>query len=784
MDDVCQLTLILPAFNEEAGIARAVAEAAHSLTRLGIDYEILVVDDGSRDGTARAVESLLGDYPRLRLLRHDVNRGYGAALRTGFTSARGQQVAFTDADCQFFLDDLALLLPLLDQHPIAVGYRVGRQDAFLRKVYSRGYNFLARTLVGVRVRDIDCALKVFRRDALASILPETSGFFVNTEMLARARQHGLTIAETGVRHRLRELGDSKVSLGDVPRVLDALLPFWWTQVLFAGPRHTRASAARRMQMALALLLFVATCALFLGRLDHPLLEPDEARYAEIPRQMLAEGRVLTPVLHGEDYWQKPPLLYWLVMLSYQCFGVHDWAARLIPALAGILCVGVTTAWGWRTVGFWAGLTSGAILTLSARYLYLAGMLTMDGLLGAFVLIGLAAGHLAMTEPRWRTCWSLAASAACVLGILTKGPVALVLVVPPLVALAFLDRRARFWSMREMAIYGGIVALGAGPWFLTMMIQAPSAASEFLWLHNIARFFAPVDHEKPAWFFLPSLLVGTLPWSLLFIPAASYLFTRTNAARKRRPAALGAYLLSLTWCVLFFSLSGCKRPGYILPAFPLLSLVLGTFVVQGLPWRAWAASTAFVTGNTGQRWARRLTIASCAAGMICCIVAVNKSLLPWNQGVLLVSALGLVGVLVGSRGNLSRWASSLSCLVTVFLLLMVGQRAILPNYHGLFGLRTQVEITSAYEQDEELPILTYPKRWDSINFYTRRDDVESYARGELEQLIRDLKSHGRAMVFVRREGALQELLEALPAELEFIPLGRRDDYVAVGLVRSR
>ena len=151
----------------------------------------------------------------MRLIRHDNNRGYGAALRSGFEAAHGRRIAFTDADCQFFLDDLALLLPLTDQQPIAVGYRMDRQDPPLRKFYSRGYNLLARFLLGIPVRDIDCALKVFRRDALERILPETRGFFVNTEMLTKASQLHLGIAEVGVRHRPRRRGESKVSTGDI-----------------------------------------------------------------------------------------------------------------------------------------------------------------------------------------------------------------------------------------------------------------------------------------------------------------------------------------------------------------------------------------------------------------------------------------------------------------------------------------------------------------------------------------------------------------------------------------
>lgn len=787
MDDVCELSLILPAYNEEAGIAHAVAEADDALARLGVSYEIVVVDDGSHDSTAAIVAQSLRDRPNVRLVRHDVNRGYGAALRTGFEAARGTRIAFTDADCQFCLDDLALLLPLTDRHPIAVGFRIDRQDPWLRRFYSRGYNLLARTLLGASVRDIDCALKVFRRDALEKILPATDGFFVNTEMLTKARQHHLTIGEMGVRHRPRQRGESKVSLGDIPRVLNALLPFWWMKVMFpAGGEPKPAHAVGvRAQWLLMFLLGAATCVLFFARLDHPLLEPEEARYAEIPRQMLAEGRVWTPVLHGEDYWQKPPLLYWLVMLSYQLFGVYDWAARLIPCLAGILCVSITTAWAWRTLGFWTGLVAGAMLTLSARFLYLAGMLSMDGLLCVCVLASLASGQLALTVERYRMRWSILAAVACALGILTKGPVALVLIAAPLIALALLDRRARFWTKIECCCYLGLVAILAGPWFVMMAWSDPEAAGTFFWLHHLVRYVAPLDHQKPAWFYLPSLLLGMLPWTLLLLPALPYLGRKSMRAGMRRPAALGAFVLAFAWCVLFFSLSGCKRQGYILPAFPLLALIVGTFVTHGLPWRLWMQTVTRVAERSGHRWARRLTFTACAMGLTCSAAAALAQLWPWELALFLALEVVILGILVTLPFiRLPAWTSWAGCASIVFFLLFIGQLAFMPDYHERFGLRRQVEITSEYEQEEDLPILTYPKRWDSVSFYTRRGDVESYAPGELDQLVRDLQAHGKAMVFVRRDGALRELLEALPKEMEFVLRGRQADYVAVGLVRWR
>ena len=228
------LSLVIPAYNEEAGIRQAVEEADRALAQLATDYEVIVVDDGSADRTAEIVQEAAEGRPQIRLLQHHRNLGYSAALRTGFEAAAYERVAFTDADCQFHLADLASLISLTERHPIAVGYRLDRKDPWSRRFFSWGYNVLVRALLGTGVRDCDCALKVFRRGVLQKLLPETPGFFVNTEMLTRARQLGYAVAEAGVRHRPRLKGASKVSLGDIPRTLATLLPFWWTQVMFPG----------------------------------------------------------------------------------------------------------------------------------------------------------------------------------------------------------------------------------------------------------------------------------------------------------------------------------------------------------------------------------------------------------------------------------------------------------------------------------------------------------------------------------------------------------------------
>jgi len=284
------------------------------------------------------------------------------------------------------------------------------------------------------------------------------------------------------------------------------------------------------------------------------------------------------------------------------------------------------------------------------------------------------------------------------------------------------------------------------------------------------------------------LLGMMPWTLLVIPMIPYLCRKSLQAGKRRPPALGAFVLAFAWCVLFFSLSGCKRQGYILPALPLLALIVGAFVTHGLPWRRWmqaASGRRVLAHQLSHRWARGLTLATFAMGATISVAAVLSKLWSWPDAaisLLVFVALGVVVAIVPAWAP--AWTSWAGCAAVVFLVLGFGQRTWLQDYHQRFGLRRQVKISSAYEQEQELPIVTYPKRWDSIGFYLRRTNVESYAPAEFARLMHDLHKHGKALIFVKRQESLGDLLNALPNHLEVEMLGPQDDYVAVGMVRPR
>lgn len=205
---VTELSVFFPAFNEEGNIVTTVHQAAAALDPLGLEtLELVVVDDGSTDATGRLADELALADPRVRVVHHPENRGYGAALKTGFATARCDWVFFTDGDGQFDVADIERLLPFAGDYDAVIGYRLDRQDSRLRKLNTYLWTQLVRRTFDLRVRDVDCAFKLLRRSALTSLPPlQSDGALVSTELLVRWRHAGFTWQEVGVNHYPRRAG--------------------------------------------------------------------------------------------------------------------------------------------------------------------------------------------------------------------------------------------------------------------------------------------------------------------------------------------------------------------------------------------------------------------------------------------------------------------------------------------------------------------------------------------------------------------------------------------------
>ena len=216
------ISLVLPAYNEADNIERAVRDAAAAGALAG-SHEVVVVDDGSRDATRDRLASLAGELgPRLHVVRHERNRGYGAALRSGFDAAEGDLVFYTDSDNQFDLSELAGVLPLMREWDAVLGYRIARKDARRRLLTSWVFNRLSCAVFGLSVRDLNCSFKLFRRDVLRALPLASDDFFIDTELVVRLHRGGFRYTERGVTHLPRLAGRSTVRLSDIPRTLAAV----------------------------------------------------------------------------------------------------------------------------------------------------------------------------------------------------------------------------------------------------------------------------------------------------------------------------------------------------------------------------------------------------------------------------------------------------------------------------------------------------------------------------------------------------------------------------------
>ncbi len=327
-----------------------------------------------------------------------------------------------------------------------------------------------------------------------------------------------------------------------------------------------------------------------GGLGHrKLIKPDEGRYAEIPREMVASGDWLTPRLNDLKYFEKPPLQYWATAVAYETLGLSEWTSRLWTALTGFLGVLMVGVAGTRLYDRRTGLFASVVVASALAYVLLGHFNTLDMGLAFFMNATLFATLLARNA-RWKDdtpaghCgagtgtpggakgWMLVAWCALALAVLSKGPVAVVLCGGALVVYIAL---ARDWTLlRNLApIRGAAVFLViAAPWFIAVSRANPEFA-HFFFIHEHVERFLTTEHrrEGPLWYFVPVLAIGLLPWLTLAIRAC---------IRAWRAAPRGTFSperLLLVWCALifaFFSMSGSKLPSYVLPMFPALALLVG------------------------------------------------------------------------------------------------------------------------------------------------------------------------------------------------------------------
>jgi len=333
------------------------------------------------------------------------------------------------------------------------------------------------------------------------------------------------------------------------------------------------SRARWLYWGLAGLL----CLVWLATLaSRPLFNPDEARYAEIPREMLQGGDWVIPHLNGLDYIEKPPLQFWATAATYRLLGVSEFSARLYTALTALATIALIGFLAARLWGGGAGWRAAAVLAGMFMFVVLGQLMTLDMSLTFWMTGSLAGFLLAQQSPSEERRWMLFAWVAAALGVLTKGLVAAAIPAAVLVLYSLWTRDYSLWRKLHLKLGLPLFLLVTVPWHWLAAQRLNDFLQFFLIREHFARYLTPIaERQEPWWFFGWVFLAGTVPWT---VPALRVLVSGWRVSKGPFSPALFLWLWVVFICV-FFSISDSKLMPYILPAMPALALLIGT---QALP----------------------------------------------------------------------------------------------------------------------------------------------------------------------------------------------------------
>ncbi|MDA8745710.1 glycosyltransferase family 39 protein [Rubripirellula amarantea] len=498
-------------------------------------------------------------------------------------------------------------------------------------------------------------------------------------------------------------------------------------------------------------LFIASSLVMLPNLSYPLMDPDETRYAQIALEMVQSRDWITPTLQGDAYLDKPPLMYWLTAASFNLWGQSETAARLPSVIAALTTVMLTFVLGRRLVGSRAAWLGSCALILCGGFVLAGRFLILDSMLSLFVLTCLLTGYIAVRESNHRWAWWIASGVACALGVLTKGPVALVLCAPPLVMSGWLRNDQTRVRLFHWAAFAVPMALVCVPWYVAVWKLNSNFGDYFFLEHNLKRFTEGSNHEQPFWFYLPVLFAGMFPASLLLPSLAVFLVSRSDRKRLLRSQDLGFVFCSSVWILFFFSIARCKLPTYILPAIPLICLLLGSMLHH----------TVFNSKlqNRITQFLKPFPKRSNLILVVACLIILGVDFWLTNQGlsgrVSGVSMAVLLVCIVIVLTTVARWKRSdcethrswaMTALIAVALLAFSASW-FLPRLATRLSVYAHTE--KIIEQSPGTPIVFYGERPHAASLRMSSDGVVYFPLERDADFAYFVKSHGQVLVIMHR-----------------------------------
>ncbi|MDP3733268.1 MAG: glycosyltransferase, partial [Candidatus Daviesbacteria bacterium] len=351
------LSIFFPLFNEEGNVETLVKKAVDVLEKLKLEYEIILVNDGSTDKTGEVVEKLVGENQRIKAINHPKNLGYGEALKSGFYNARYDTICYTDGDGQFDFSEIDKFLKEIEDHDLVIGYRIKRQDPFFRILFNKGWKLSLLAFFGLTLKDVDCGFKMIRKSVLEKIphLESSRGAMINAELAIKAKKYGFKVTQTGVNHYPRLSGKpTGAGIKVIVKSFLDLLRLWWKlkdqKVLF---------------IILVGILALAAFLRFYKIEEYMIFLGDQGRDAIIVKDMVDKWHfplIGPPTSVGNIY--LGPLYYYMMLPPMFLTGFNPVSAAAAVALIGVATVFLVYYLGKNWFGRGAGLLAAYLYAIS------------------------------------------------------------------------------------------------------------------------------------------------------------------------------------------------------------------------------------------------------------------------------------------------------------------------------------------------------------------------------------------------------------------------------------
>jgi 4-amino-4-deoxy-L-arabinose transferase-like glycosyltransferase len=324
--EVASISAFFPCYRDESTIADMVHRVTDAFDELGVDGDVTVVNDASPDGAALVLERLAREEPRLRVVNHEVNRGYGGALQSGFAAATGEWVFYTDGDGQYDPGELVKLVGCVDDDvDVVQGYKLTRSDSVARKVVGRAYHRVVSVLFGLSIRDTDCDFRLIRRRVLDQFDLESTSGVICAELVWKLEQAGARFVQVGVHHYPRTSGHSTFFRPrNVAKTLVDLIVLWLRLVVVRRRDPSIRSHRRRRLVRIGAAAGLVFAGVFAASLRAPLNRADEAWFLWVAVRANSGSR-----LYHDVYYVSTPLAMWFMQGAVRVFGAHIWVERLL-----------------------------------------------------------------------------------------------------------------------------------------------------------------------------------------------------------------------------------------------------------------------------------------------------------------------------------------------------------------------------------------------------------------------------------------------------------------------